>query len=167
MEVFIVNLRKYNEEKETGEWFRVPVDYDEVKKRLDLNENYEEYAIHDYNLPFEINEYIRIEELNRLAGLVEDVMSAGIDERDIKGLCRVLDGGIEELAEKAGNIILYSGVDDMSSVAAMIVEENGGVKELPEEMLKLYFDYEAYARDLEINGCFVSTGSGIYQIPEG
>lgn len=157
-------MGKYNEGKETGEWFRVPVDYDEVKKELGLNERYEEYAIHDYELPFEISEYTSIEEVNRLAGLVQEVVSAGIAEEDVKPLCRALNNGIEELAEKAEDIVFYSGADDMSDVAYRIVEESGGVGELPQEIRELYFDYEAYGRDLDIEGRFVATGNGIYEL---
>lgn len=166
MQVFVVNLGKYNEGRETGEWFHVPVDFDEMKKRLGLNENHEEYAIHDYELPFEIGEYTRIEEVNRLAGLVEAVVGVGIAENDIQALCKALDNGIEELAEKAEDIVLYSGAGDMGEVAYQVVEEGGGVGELPLEEIKLYFDYDAKGRDMEINGCYVSTGNGIYQIPK-
>ena len=33
----------------------------------------EEYAIHDFELPFEIGEYTPIEEINRLCEMVEDL----------------------------------------------------------------------------------------------
>lgn len=36
------------------------------KERIGLNDRYEEYAIHDYELPFQIEEYTPIEEVNRL-----------------------------------------------------------------------------------------------------
>ncbi len=35
--------------------------------------NMREYAIHDYELPFEIDEYTPIEEINRLCEMVEDL----------------------------------------------------------------------------------------------
>ena len=34
-----------------------------MKERIGLNDEYEEYAIHDYELPFEIDEYTPIEKL--------------------------------------------------------------------------------------------------------
>ena len=43
------------------------------KSRIGLNDEYEEYAIHDYELPFEIDEYTPIEEVNRLCEMVEDL----------------------------------------------------------------------------------------------
>ena len=40
---------------------------------IGLNDEYEEYAIHDYEQPFEIDEYTPIEEVNRLCEMVEDL----------------------------------------------------------------------------------------------
>ena len=65
-EAYITNLGKYNEGELVGDWFEPPIDYDEMAERIGLNEFYEEYAIHDYELPFEIDEYTPIEEVNRL-----------------------------------------------------------------------------------------------------
>ena len=66
MRIYIANLGKYNEGELVGAWFTPPVDYDEMAERIGLNDEYEEYAIHDYELPFEIDEYTPIEEVNRL-----------------------------------------------------------------------------------------------------
>ena len=49
------------------------LDFEEVKERIGLNDEYEEYAIHDYELPVEIDEYTPIEEVNRLCEMVEDL----------------------------------------------------------------------------------------------
>ena len=73
MRVYIANLGKYNEGELVGAWFEPPIDFDEVKERIGLNEQYEEYAIHDFELPFEIGEYTPIEEINRLCEMVEDL----------------------------------------------------------------------------------------------
>lgn len=54
MRVYVANLGKYNEGELVGDWFEPPIDYDEMAERIGLNEFYEEYAIHDYELPFEI-----------------------------------------------------------------------------------------------------------------
>ena len=44
-----------------------------MAERIGLNEFYEEYAIHDYELPFDIDEYTPIEEVNRLCEMVSDL----------------------------------------------------------------------------------------------
>ena len=73
MQIYIANLGKYNEGEFVGAWFTPLVDYDEMAKPIGLNNRYEEYAIHDYELPFEIDEYTTIEEVNRLCEMVEDL----------------------------------------------------------------------------------------------
>ena len=75
MRIYIANLGKYNEGELVGAWFTPPVGFEEVKERIGLNDEYEEYAIHDYELPFAIDEYTPIEEVNRLCEMVEDSVS--------------------------------------------------------------------------------------------
>ena len=60
MRIYIANLGKYNEGELVGAWFTPPVDFEEVTERIGLNDEYEEYAIHDYELPFAIDEYTPI-----------------------------------------------------------------------------------------------------------
>ena len=47
MQVYIANLGKYNEGELVGAWFTFPIDFEEVKEKIGLNDEYEEYAIHD------------------------------------------------------------------------------------------------------------------------
>lgn len=54
MRIYITNLGKYNEGELVGAWFTPPVDFEEVKERIGLNDEYEEYAIHDYELPLRL-----------------------------------------------------------------------------------------------------------------
>lgn len=73
MQVYIANLGKYNEGELVGEWFTLPIDFENVKKRIGLNDEYEEYAIHDYELPFAICEYTSINKINRLCEMTEEI----------------------------------------------------------------------------------------------
>ena len=67
MAVYIANLGKYNEGYLVGAWFTFPIDEEDVKEKIGLNEQYEEYAIHDTdNFPIAIGEYVSIEELNSI-----------------------------------------------------------------------------------------------------
>ena len=50
MAVYIANLGKYNEGYLVGAWFTFPIDEEDVKEKIGLNEQYEEYAIHDLSL---------------------------------------------------------------------------------------------------------------------
>ena len=48
MKVYVANLGRYNEGELVGAWFTPPIDEEEMAERIGLNEDYEEYAIHDF-----------------------------------------------------------------------------------------------------------------------
>ena len=74
MAVYIANLGKYNEGYLVGAWFTFPIDEEDVKEKIGLNERYEEYAIHDTdNFPVTIGEYVSIEELNEMYEMIEEL----------------------------------------------------------------------------------------------
>ena len=74
MAVYIANLGKYNEGCLVGAWFTFPIDEEDVKEKIGLNEQYEEYAIHDTdNFPIAIGEYVSIEELNEMYEMIEEL----------------------------------------------------------------------------------------------
>lgn len=159
MRVYVANLGKYNEGELVGAWFEPPIDYDEMAERIGLNEFYEEYAIHDYELPFEIDEYTPIEEVNRLCEMVEDL--PGYIQDNLKELQGYFSS-LEDLCEHQDDIILWSGCEDMADVARRMVEE-GALGEIPAH-LQNYIDYEAYGRDLSMEGTFVETRNGVFEI---
>ncbi len=51
----------------------------------------------------------------------------------------------------------------MADVARYYIEETGALGEVPAN-LQNYIDYESYGRDLEIEGTFISTSHGIFEI---
>ena len=161
MRVYIVNLGKYVEGKDTGAWFQCPVDYEKVKETLELDSGHEEYAIHDYELPFEVDEYIGIEELNRLCRPVGEL------NEPIKGaLKELIDfcGDLDSLYERKDDIIYYSGCETSFDVAYYLVNECGYFGELSDHV-KMYINYAALGRDLELNREIYDTGKGIFGIP--
>ena len=160
MRIYIANLGKYNEGELVGAWFTPPVDFEEVTERIGLNDEYEEYAIHDYELPFAIDEYTPIEEVNRLCEMVEDLPE--YIQEELSELQSYF-GSIEELCEHEDDIICHSGCDDMADVARYYLEETGQLGELPAH-LQNYIDYAAYGRDMELEGPFVVTNHGVYEI---
>lgn len=96
MKVYIANLGKYNEGELVGEWFDLPVDMDEVYEIVfephELDKNGQplgDYAIHDYELPFEISEHESIQNLNEVAEYlqefdsVEPILSGDYDIEDV------------------------------------------------------------------------------------
>ena len=150
MRIYIANLGKYNEGELVGAWFTPPVDYDEMAERIGLNQRYEEYAIHDYELPFEIDEYTPIEEVNRLCEMVEDLPE--YIQEELSELQSYF-GSIEELCEHEDDILCHSGCDDMADVARYYLEENGQLGEKHIEVGAVIFkDIQYILRDIpEIN----------------
>ena len=160
MQVYIANLGKYNEGELVGAWFTFPIDFEEVKEKIGLNDEYEEYAIHDYELPFTVDEYTSIGELNRLWEMVSE-----LPEELQSELSALLThfSSIEELSEHQEDIIIHSDCDDMEDVARYYIEETGALGEVPAS-LQNYIDYQAYGRDLDLSGTFISTNHGIFEI---
>ena len=161
MRVYIANLGKYNEGELVGDWFTLPIDWDDLKERIDLNSEYEEYAIHDYELPFEISEYTSIEEINRLYFMAEELgaMEIGDSIRDVQN---AFFSSFQELYEHKDDIICYPECNDMTDVAYYLINECGALGEISMS-IQNYIDYEAYGHDLEISGSFVITNHGVFE----
>ncbi|RGM04578.1 MULTISPECIES: antirestriction protein ArdA [Lachnospiraceae] len=160
MRIYIANLGKYNEGELVGDWFTPPIDYDEMAERIGLNDRYEEYAIHDYELPFEIDEYTSIEEINRMCEMVEDLPEDIQDE-----LSELVShfGSIEELYDNQDRIFHYPDCEDMADVAEYFLYESGTMDAVPEE-LRDYIDFEGYGNNLYTSGTFIETNHGVYEI---
>lgn len=60
-----------------------------------------------------------------------------------------------------GNYSIYDDCYNMSDVVYQIVDECGYLNQMPEN-LRYYFDYEAFGRDLDIEGTFYYVGNGRY-----
>lgn len=161
MNVYIANLGKYNEGELVGDWFTPPIDFDDVKERIGLNDEYEEYAVHDYELPFSIDEYTSISEINRKCEIITELEGYSFFE-DISVLLNCWFNDLEDLAEHKDDIISYPNCSDMSDVARYYIEETGSLGEIPDN-LQSYIDYAAFGRDLEIEGDFVITSNGIFE----
>ena len=160
MQVYIANLGKYNEGELVGAWFSLPIDFEEVKEKIGLNDEYEEYAIHDYEMPVPVSEYTSIGELNRLWEIISE-----LPEELQSELSALLShfSSLEELSEHQEDIIIHSDCDDMSDVARYYIEETGALGEVPAS-LQNYIDYQAYGRDLEIEGTFIASNHGMFEI---
>lgn len=166
IKVFLTNLGKYNEGELLGEWLELPAtkqEIDETMAKIGINEEYEEYFITDYETDIkgvEVGEYSNIDELNELAGQLDELEED--EQKVIQAM--LLDGyTFNEALEKAsnGDYAIYYDCDDMVDVAYQIVEECGYLNNVPEAIAR-YFDYKAFGRDLEIEGNFVALDNSIY-----
>ena len=121
MAVYIANLGRYNEGYLVWAWFTFPIDEEDVKEKIGLNEQYEEYAIHDTdNFPIEIGEYISIEELNEMYELIEE-----LPDYIVECLDEFIShyGTLEEVVEHKDDIYYYPDCDDMTDVAYYFIDE--------------------------------------------
>ena len=162
LKVFVTNLGKYNEGELIGEWVSLPIsesELEEVLERIGINEQYEEYFITDYETELDdldIDEYSNISELNELAAQLES-----FDEYDLEKIGAIIEGcgiALQDAIDNIDDYTYYSG-KTLEDVAYEIVEE---CYDLPEFALR-YFDYEAFARDLDYDGYTETTNGVIYQ----
>ena len=146
MNIYLTNLGKYNEGQLIGEWVELPVSKEELQKvfeRIGINEEYEEYFITDYECDFyEVGEYENIDTLNDIAERIEE-----LDEEEskiVKALMSECGYALNEAIDKvnSGDYRIYSDCDSMTDIVAR------------------YFDYEAFGRDLGIEGTFIFLDDG-------
>lgn len=162
LKIFLTNLGKYNEGYLIGEWVTLPVDDDEleeVKKRIGINEHYEEMFITDYESDIdgvEVNEYSDVDELNEIAEMLEELNN---DDIEIIGALMSDGYSFDEAIDKKDDVIVFYGCNDMEDVAIHYCEECGILDGIPEH-LRSYFDFVAYGRDMSFDGHFVFTNNG-------
>ncbi|MBC2225338.1 antirestriction protein ArdA [Listeria seeligeri] len=161
MQVYIANLGKYNEGELVGDWFTPPIYYENMKERIGLTDEYEEYAIHDYEAPFTIGEYTSINEINRLCEMVEEIEGTPIYD-ELNEIQNMWFNSLEELLEHKDDIICYSDCGSMEEVARYYVEETGQIVEMSSN-LQTYIDYQALGRDMEIEGNYLVTSHGVFE----
>lgn len=173
MSVFLTNLAQYNNGNLVGMYISLPTTTATIKSALGkigcgnngdvsfyINDEYFITDV-DMDLNLEIPEFVNIFSLNRVAEKIADL---NIDPDILNGF---LENGytVQEAIEKAenGEYRYYYGCDDMEDVAEAIAEETGIFEGVP-ETFRMYFDFKAYARDLEIEGCFYESDHGMIEI---
>lgn len=168
LRIYLTNLGKYNEGMLVGEWVDLPVSEEELEKvfkRIGINDEYEEYFITDYESDIDgvkVGEYENIDDLNELAEALED-----LDSEEENVLSVMLEDGctFEEALEKIKDrdYMVYYNCDSMEDVAYQVVEKSGLLDGVPEKVAR-YFNYEAYGRDLEIEGTFYQINNAYIEI---
>lgn len=161
MKVYVANLGKYNEGEMVGAWFTPPIDEENLVERIGLNGSYEEYAIHDYELPFDIDEHTPIAELNHLCVAFQEIEGTPIYE-ELEEIQRQWFSNLEELLENIDDISYYPDCESMADVAAHLVEETGQLGEIPPN-LQSYIDYPSLGYDMAIEGNFLVTNHGVFE----
>jgi len=168
IKIYVANLGKYNEGELVGSWFTLPHDIEDIYVTIGVGQHlpdgtykhgveeeggyfYEEWAIHDYEAPFKIEEYSSISKLNEIAELMED-----LDEDEIKCACAIWNNGsadnFEDAVEKLRDEARIWHEKDMADIAYAWHEETGA--DVDSGLLR-YIDWERVGRDMEIEGTFI------------
>jgi antirestriction protein len=166
IKIYVANLSEYNAGNLKGAWFTLPVDTQEIFETIftasELDENgqpHGDWAIHDYEAPFRIGEYENLDKLNEWA----EVLDGCNEDTDV--IRAILENfyNVEEgfAVLENGSYTVYHDCSTMEDVAYEVVEAGGLLDGVSEE-IKRYFDYEAYGRDLEIQGTFLEAGNRMY-----
>lgn len=170
IELCLTNLGKYNEGELVYTRLVLPATTEEICAAYDEigvadGTMYEESFISDYVTDINglsISEYASLDDLNELAEELEN-----FDEYELEAFGAMLEYGYatDEALKKVqgGDYMYYSGCCSMAEVAEQYADETGLLSNIPDD-LRYYFDFEAYGRDMKINGSFVETESGYIEI---
>ena len=155
LKIFLTNLGKYNEGLLVGRWVELPCyDLEAELEAIGVGAvPYEEYFITDYESDFgiEVGEYDNIDELNELAEELEALDEC--EQEAVKAYIELESNDVRE-ANK-GRCAFYSNTD-LDTLAVEEVE----AWDLPDIALR-YFDWEAYKRDMELNG-YTEINGGVF-----
>lgn len=170
IELCLTNLGKYNEGELVYTRLVLPATAEEIETAFDKigvaeNTMYEESFISDYETDINglsISEYASLDDLNELAEELEN-----FDEYELEAFGAMLEYGYatDEALQKVqdNEYRMYDGCFSMAEVAEMYADETGLLSSIPDD-LRMYFDFEAFGRDMDGNGHFIETDSGYIEI---
>lgn len=165
LKIFISNLKEYNNGKIIGEWVSLPCEgLEEVLDKIS-NNGKDELFISDYETDInglKVAEYDDILQLNEIAEEIDN-----LSDDEVIALQAYLEqyNDIEQALEEVrqGNYTIYYDCDNMEDVAYQVVNDCGLLDGVPEEV-KIYFDYEAYGRDMDINRTFIQIDNSFVEL---
>lgn len=166
LKIFISNLKEYNNGKIIGEWVSLPCeDIEEVLEKIS-NSGKDELFISDYETDInglKVAEYEDSLQLNEIAEEIEEMREDELIafQAYLEQYANNMEQALEEVRQ--GNYTIYYDCDDMSDVAYQVVNESGLLDGVP-ETIKGYFDYEAYGRDIDIEGTFIQVDNNIIEL---
>lgn len=165
LKIYVTNLKKYNEGALVDEWVDLPhEDIESVINKIS-NDGADELFITDYESELEgleVGEYDNIETLDSIMQEVDNLT----DSELLAFQAYLLNGSsLDEALEEVhqGNYTIYYDCNDMSDVVYQVVNDCGLLDGVPEEV-KMYFDYEAYGRDMDINRTFIQIDNSFVEL---
>ena len=166
LKIFISNLKEYNNGKIIGEWVSLPCeDIEEVLEKIS-NSGKDELFISDYETDInglKVADYEDNLQLNEIAEEIEEMREDELIafQAYLEQYANNMEQALEEVRQ--GNYRIYYNCDNMEDVAYQVVNDCGlldGVRDL----VKLFFVYEAYGRDLDINRSFIQIDNSFVEL---
>lgn len=161
LEVYIENLHNGK-----NAWIELPTSDIVINRVLEeINPGgLHDVIIADYEtdiIGLKVSEYDNILELNTIA---EEINNLSDDEL-IALQAYLEEYNMEQALEEVrqGNYRIYYDCDNMEDVAYQAVNESGLLDGVPEQV-KMYFDYEAYGRDMDINRTFIQIDNSFVEL---
>jgi antirestriction protein len=161
--IYVACLASYNAGQLHGEWIDPAQDLEDLHNEIQAmlaaspTRGAEEWAIHDYEgfTPLNLGEHPSLDQVREIALLIEEHGPAYAAYADYVGLGPATGTGFKDAYKGTWNSFLAYAKDYVNSVATL--------DKIPEE-LRRYFDYEAYARDLDSSGdCYsIFCAEGVY-----
>lgn len=162
LNLYVANLGKYNEGELVGGWIVLPKTKEEInqflKEEVGINDQYEEWAIHDYETDFgiKVGEYDNIFELNEIAETINDM---SFYEQE-KILAAIEVWGDEALEFDLDDIYLYEGVETIEELGRYFIDSFYSDLFKEDSILTRHFDFESYGREIDdsVSGGFCNAG---------
>jgi len=169
LSIWLGNLAAYVGGELVGEWIDMTQDLESIMAQFNAitNENTDEYFIADYDSDFpgvRVGEYQNIKSIKEMADRLEALADKfGDDLTDAVKAASEHTSSSGEMLDYLENheFYFYDDCDNMTDVAQQVAEIGGYLDELPDFAVR-YFDFEAFGRDLDIEGHFYYVGGSRY-----
>jgi len=164
MRIYVACLASYNAGRLHGAWIDVDTDKDAMAAKVDAMlkaspmPNAEEFAIHDYDEFPNMGEYPSLDAIAATAELVELAEDNGIDASDFARIADNWHGNADDIRNAFD---CFCGVHDSFDEYADEIADEFLSQHSVAESVAMYFDYQAYARDLAHDYTTVDLSHGV------
>lgn len=152
-----------------GDWIDLPCD-DLAARLHEIDPGTEEWAIFDSECPalpsLHIDEYDSLQRLNESAEALEDLDE---DERQrVDALLAYgvdIDAALDHYDDVCALPDYVDGIEDVQAIGEYYADLLDVFDGVPEDSpARTYFDYAGYGRDVVLEGSFVETSAGVFEI---
>lgn len=145
IELYIENLHTHK-----GRWFELPIEWEEVKEKIGLEDD-QEHLVTDYMAPFTLPCYENFKEMNEIA----EALDNNSQHPAIDYISELVEGGffssILEAFEKIDEIQVYFDCTTYEAYARQYIEELDYLRGVI-DLIRWNIDYSGIGEDLRNDG---------------